>query len=923
MEKKKGFTLIEIIVVVLILAIILVLVMSNFFKASKNARQKTYDSKVAMIEDSAVMYGQDNYAEIVRECNDGGECKKDEEGNIIITKRVYQLVPNYVSPDNEVEGKQVDDPRETNQYLDEKIVKITVNTRTRKITAELVGEEGDKPSSDNVTITFDANGGTVSPSKKTIKKGESYGSLPTPVRNGYTFNGWFTEKSDGEQETDSSIVTNSHTLYAHWTAKKYTITFNTNGGSTIDEMEVDYNTNIAISNLPQTTKANYTFAGWYSALNGGTKYTTLTVKSDVTLYAHWIGEMYTVSFDSNGGTSVASKSYEYGTNVNTFMPSTRSGYTFDGWYTASSGGTKVTSLTVTSNVTLYAHWTKVVTYYTLTFKDGSSTYTTRQVESGTTSANFPTPTKTGYTFDGWYTTSSGGIKKTSITMTSNTTLYARWKELPSSTTTLAKMKITLKTGLPNFDIPAPNTTKYVNKGFINTSRINSAADKSVTYASSYTFDSTTGRYSLVNPSTCNNESCYKNLVGKYTIKCPSGLFDTTNEIGIGKITSANYYPASQFEYNENPLLNCTYTSVGRSYDESETGVYGMADDYGTSYFFRGNVTNNYVKFGKWSTSTPDIYVSLSQKNVEFQENSFRENSYIDNFYVYSSLSECQSANVFGINNCITISRAGKDMYWRVIRINGDGTLRVAYDGTQAYANGFWHPERTIEFSGQNSQVKYNNYSDDAKYTGYMYGPAGTTASTTKSQAETNTTSSNIKLKVDNWYRTNFVGTTYNNYVADRQFCNDRASNSGGYGKTTTYYSAYLRLERTSGISPIFTCTNKNDSFTVSDKTHGNGALTYPVGLLTADELIAAGYSKNVGSPKNYLAKGPYYFTMTPYKNVSSGLSLYTAGEEGYIGDVESDYGGWPNSIVPVINLSTDFVENMIGTGTTSNPYRLS
>lgn len=353
MEKKKGFTLIEIIVVVLILAIILILVMTNFFKASKNARQKTYDSKVAMIEDSAVMYGQDFYADIVK----NGE--RDEEGNVTITMPISKLVPNYVSPDNEVEGKQVDDPRETNQYLDEKIVKITVNTKTRKITASLVDGEDDKQDG-NILVTLNANGGTVSPKQKDVKFGETYGSLPTPTKKGYTFDGWYTSMSGGELvNTSTKIIKNSnHTLYAHWSGNQYAITFNANGGSEVS-----------------------------------------------TIFK------------------------PYGSTVTSFPNSNRTGYTFDGWYTEISGGTRVTSLTVTSDVTLYAHWTKEVTYYTLSFKseDGSSTYSTTQVEAGATATNFPTPpSRSGYTFAGWYNQTTGGERKTSLLMNSNQSLYARW-----------------------------------------------------------------------------------------------------------------------------------------------------------------------------------------------------------------------------------------------------------------------------------------------------------------------------------------------------------------------------------------------------------------------------------------------------------------------------------------------------------------
>ena len=141
---------------------------------------------------------------------------------------------------------------------------------------------------------------------------------------------------------------------------------------------------------------------------------------------------------------------------------------------------------------------------------------------------------------------------------------------------------------------------------------------------------------------------------------------------------------------------------------TDEGVYALEDDYGTSYYYRGAVTNNYVKFAGF--------------------------------------------------------------YWRIIRVNGDGSLRIIYDGTQGYANGVSNTGR-LAYTYKAFNAQYN----DAKYVGWMYGGAQGTASTSKAQAQTNTTSSDLKTLVDSWYKTNIVDKNLGDKVADVVFCNDRTT----------------------------------------------------------------------------------------------------------------------------------------------------
>ena len=187
--------------------------------------------------------------------------------------------------------------------------------------------------------------------------------------------------------------------------------------------------------LPSATRSGYEFAGWYTSARGGTSVGTSSIvpSVDTTLYAHWTPTTVTVAFDGNGGTaSVSSKSYAIGAAYGTLPTATLSGYTFDGWYTAASGGTKVTASTVaSSSVTrLYAHWTKNVTYVTVMFdaNGGSVSETSRLCEAGKAIGTLPTPSCSGYTFDGWYTAASGGTRVTASTVASSsvTRLYAHW-----------------------------------------------------------------------------------------------------------------------------------------------------------------------------------------------------------------------------------------------------------------------------------------------------------------------------------------------------------------------------------------------------------------------------------------------------------------------------------------------------------------
>lgn len=148
------------------------------------------------------------------------------------------------------------------------------------------------PASVTYPVTFNANGGTVSTKSKNVTIGKTYGTLPTPTRTGYDFDGWYTRESGGTKVTaTTSVGTNPPTtLYAHWIAKKYTVTLDANGGTvSMASRTATYGSTYPA--LPDATRTGgYTFDGWYTQKTGGTKVddsTTVTTAANHILYAHW------------------------------------------------------------------------------------------------------------------------------------------------------------------------------------------------------------------------------------------------------------------------------------------------------------------------------------------------------------------------------------------------------------------------------------------------------------------------------------------------------------------------------------------------------------------------------------------------------------------------------------------------------------
>jgi uncharacterized repeat protein (TIGR02543 family) len=280
-------------------------------------------------------------------------------------------------------------------------------------------------------VTFSANGGSVSPASITQTYNAAIGSLPTPTRTGYTFQGWFTAKSGGTKISTKTKVTANITYYAQWKINSYKVTFSANGG-TVTPTSITQVYNTAVGSLPKPTRSGYTFTGWYTAKSGGTKISTKTkVTADITYYAQWKANSYKVTFNPNGGsvkpTSIAQT---YNTAIGSLPTPTRTGYTFQGWFTAKSGGTKISAKTkVSANITYYAQW-KAKSYKVTFNPNGGSVKPTSIAQTYNTAiGSLPAPTRSGYTFTGWYTAKSGGTKiSTKTKVTADITYYAQWKK---------------------------------------------------------------------------------------------------------------------------------------------------------------------------------------------------------------------------------------------------------------------------------------------------------------------------------------------------------------------------------------------------------------------------------------------------------------------------------------------------------------
>ena len=316
--------------------------------------------------------------------------------------------------------------------------------------------------------------------------------------------------------------------------------------------------------------------------------------------------------------------------------------------------------------------------------------------------------------------------------------------------------------------------------------------------------------------------------------------ESTNEVvctqlnGKSKTICSSPNKINTPDFNKTAQANCE----GIENCEETNGIYEAEDDFGTSYYYRGAVTNNYVQFAGY--------------------------------------------------------------YWRIIRINGDGSIRIIYDGTSAHANGESSTDRQIGTSAYNSS--YNA----SYYVGYTY-----TANAQRPNTQNSGEPSTIKGVLDGWYSTNISEEGLDDRVVSTPgFCNDRNTASGSSWVSSVsllHYAPYERL--IINKTPILECGDSLDLYTTK------------IGLITADEVAMAGGRYGVNNNSYYLYTGNTYWTMSPAIFVHNSAGVFYVDNNGWINGPFGLSGGVNviDSILPVINLAAD-VTISSGDGTADNPY---
>ena len=394
---------------------------------------------------------------------------------------------------------------------------------------------------------------------------------------------------------------------------------------------------------------------------------------------------------------------------------------------------------------------------------------------------------------------------------------------------------------------------------------------------SYEFNSETGRYTVtgdlqyVDPTTLDYSNDY--------YYCGSGFNTNVSDLispygnyanctTIYKITSATKEDGqttgtggTEIKTQIYRLTVYRYDQIERESDKSDRGLYTMEDADGTSYYYRGNVTNNYVLFGGY--------------------------------------------------------------YWRIIRLNGDGSIRLLYAGETADATGnnlnMKLTDSSLGYTNRTTSP-FNSIRTNPGYVGYMY---GNTFNSTYEETNANENDSDIKKYLDSWYKQNIEDKGLSEYIADSGFCNDRSlstrANNGDGVQTTGNHTYYAGYDRYTGHSPILTCPNAtNDLFTTNTSDTGNKALTYPIGLITVDELMLGGLSDGYMNRLSYTYSSYSYWTMSPSHFHVTTTTAY----EFLANSVGFAYGSWVpdgGGVRAVINLKSD-VQISGGIGTANDPF---
>ncbi len=410
------------------------------------------------------------------------------------------------------------------------------------------------------------------------------------------------------------------------------------------------------------------------------------------------------------------------------------------------------------------------------------------------------------------------------------------------------------------------------------------------YGTSITYSSSTGKYTLQNAEQKSWSDNYSTLTGYYTCQSTSTICSTVYYIAGA---DSNYkYILSLSDGATDPAAQTI--TLGKGITDNGNNTYTLTDtvtvkksDWYTNY---SSYTNYYICKDLTSTTCDSKYLISSTNNYQIR--------YDDTFkYIY-----------------------GNDATW-------DGTKYTLTD-TYISTSG-WNSDRTtlakkyhytcLNTTGGCTDVYYIYYFGNSSYIYYLKLSSGKNIEDAKNEMFTNTTDSTIKKAIDTWYSQNM--TTYTEKLEDTLWCNDRTLYSGSLagkdfdaGTGSSYFSSYNRIYTKS--SPSVECSSESrDGFTVSTDSGGNGALTYPVGLLTADEVMLAGGSAENANYNYYLYTGQYYRLLSPSNFSSCAYGIRVSSDGSFSDDgVHGRYG-----VRPSVSLAKG-TRYSSGDGTADAPY---
>jgi uncharacterized repeat protein (TIGR02543 family) len=298
---------------------------------------------------------------------------------------------------------------------------------------------------DGYTIYFRGCGGSIpNPEYKAVKFGDRYGSLAATSRVGYVFDGWYTGvEGTGDKITADSVldIAENKTLYANWVPETYMVTFDAQGGDTPSPTTKNVTHASTYGPLATISREGYTFDGWWTAPEGGgsqiTGDSTVSITEEQTLYAKWVANEYTVTFDAQGGINLnpSIKTVKYDDSYGALATTVKVGHALGGWTTGPNGtGLQITSGSTVGNAanhTLYAKWEPNTQTITFDAQGGTSTDPlTKVVTYGQAYGELASTTRESYTFAGWWTGEGGSgtqiTEESVFTGTTDRILYAKW-----------------------------------------------------------------------------------------------------------------------------------------------------------------------------------------------------------------------------------------------------------------------------------------------------------------------------------------------------------------------------------------------------------------------------------------------------------------------------------------------------------------